>query len=857
MSNIKSGDLVRTIQSNRSKRTQAQRIIESNPNVVTVTSKLVADKQIAKEITADDRININRGMLEEIHTKIRNNKTNNKNIIKLFPDIELSIQILVSSILSPKKLTDVALVYKLKQGFSVSSQVMTDVLEVIHDYINEEYDLENKLPEIVREALFDSGSYPVAVIPEASVDETINTDLLATFSTESFRTKVDGLISSMTSPIGIFSPRTTEPVQLEAAPSAENFVRYLASESLIRMTDNPGLLSFNAIKDKVTSCLIREVSRKGVSVAAETRDKLEYMDIFRTRGNAANGKTVEILKQKNETRRRSIGKPMIMKLPSESVCPVFVPGSPSDHIGYLVLLDESGKPLTTDGNPHTMLNQPTNGIYTSGMAANSTIQKAFNGLIADQNTNVDVNSLFEMYRSILERQIYTTMKGSLYGNNVEISNRNDIYFLMFTRALAEQKTNMLYIPKSMMTYFAFNYTDLGVGESLLDSLSIQSSLRAILKFSRVMAIAKQAIDVTNVNVTLDPRDKDPEKTIEQIQDFCVKMRQNYFPLGMNNPVDLTNWIQRAGLQFNFTNNSNIPNVEISYENSNIQHTVPDGDAEEDLRKETIMALGLSPEAVDSGFNPEFAVSVVNNNVLLAKRVALYQQTLTKLLDHYLSTILYNDESIRTKIREYIRSNIDAIKESTTEEETAIGAQSKEQLIEYYLDKFAEHVYIELPKPENNDIMALSVEFDLYKDNLEKVLDSVISTDIFSENVAGNLSEHVDTIKNIYKHYLLRNWMAENNYYTEVLDIADIGDEEQTKILLDAIKVHMTGTMSNADHLLTMLQEYKKAVNKDLEKVQGDGSEDSSGSSSSSDSSSEEEGGEGEGGGEEENFSLDF
>lgn len=59
--------------------------------------------------------NINRGILESLHSKIEANRQNNKNIIKLFPDIELAIQILISYILSPKKMTDTQLNYKFKK----------------------------------------------------------------------------------------------------------------------------------------------------------------------------------------------------------------------------------------------------------------------------------------------------------------------------------------------------------------------------------------------------------------------------------------------------------------------------------------------------------------------------------------------------------------------------------------------------------------------------------------------------------------------------------------------------------------------------------------------------------------------
>jgi hypothetical protein len=256
-----------------------------------------------------------------------------------------------------------------------------------------------------------------------------------------------------------------------------------------------------------------------------------------------------------------------------------------------ILLDETGKPLNTEIKD-TDMSQLNSVINQSSQGSQLTpVQKAYNSLVGDNTTNVDINQLFNLYKDVLERQIYQSVKNSLYGSNIEIANKNDIYFLMFTRALAEQRTSVLYVPKEMLVYFAFYYNELGLGKSLLENLSVLCSLRAILLFSKVMAYAKQSIDVTKVNIALDPNDPDPEKTIEQVQDSVLKLRQNYFPLGINNPVDLVNWIQRAGLQFSYSNNPLLPNIQIDFENANIQHTVPSSELEEDLRKQTILALG--------------------------------------------------------------------------------------------------------------------------------------------------------------------------------------------------------------------------------------------------------------------------
>jgi len=807
--------LIDIIEKNKQKKQIATKIIESDPKNLSVLPKLITSSSSIIRPDKDKEFN-NYQILNEIFNKIKNLKENNTNIIKLFPDIELAIQILVSSILSPKKMTDIKLNYKLNKNFSNESIVLANILNIIKDYITLEYEIEEKLPDILREALFESGAYIISIIPESTVDEIINTDIIANFSTEEFKQKSDYIISSVTKPINILKNKKIEINHFNS--KIQSFLSLLLSEENIRITDNFNILKFNKIKEKITQSVLKKSLKFNSSISTESLNAIDYLDIFRVKENTSY-KNIEYIKNKNETKRKSIGKPMIIKIPTESVIPVIIPGDKSNHIGYFVLLDENGKPLNIELKNTDTLNNINYVLNLNSNTSNlSSVQKAYKNLIYDNTLNIDFNQLFELYKNVIETQLYNSIKNSLYGSNIEIANKNDIYFIMFCRALANQKTNLLFIPNELLVYFAFYYNELGIGKSLLENLSILSSLRAILLFSKTMAFAKQAIDVTKVNVSLDPNDPDPEKTIEQIQDSVLRLRQNYFPLGINNPIDLVNWVQRAGLQFYYENNPLLPNVKIDFENVNIQHTIPSSDLEEELRKQTIIALGLSPETIDNGFSPEFATTIVANNILLSKRISIYQNKLKLHLSKFVSMILINDEELRNKLRKFIMENIDTLQQTLDDNYKQLLIKNSSEFIEYFIDKLAENIEITLPKPEITNINNLSAEFELYKENLDKVIDSTISTEIFSENISGELSTYIETIKNIYKHYLLRKWMSDNNYYTEVLKITNTNKEEIDG-LLETISNHLIYTNRNSVKLLTILQKFKEAINSDIRNLE--------------------------------------
>lgn len=828
--------LVKVIQHNRTRKTSAATIVEGNAAGLPIVSKLTSDKSKVTPKADDSNIQINRNALETLHYKMANTRNNNKNIITLFPDIELAIQILVSSILSPKKMTDIQLNYRFNKNFIVDSNVSAGVLSLLKEYVDDNYELEDKLPEIVREALFVSGSCPYAIIAESAVDEIVNADLISRYSTEEFKTNVDVVLDKFTRPINIIKNEPNTTTKLNETPSLEEFTSYLTSNDFINITDNMNIVQYGDLKDKIVSSIVKKELRKTGSISLESKEKIEYLDIFRNRSNQR-PKPIQFVKTKEETYRKTIGKPLLIKLPPNSVIPTFIPGNESEHMGYFVLLDENYKPIST-GISDSDINRLDTSLNSTSTKV-SPIQKAYNNLVNTTSNNVDVNTLFDTYKEVLEKQLFDTVKTSISGKSVSIAERNDIYFTMFSRALQDQKTTILYLRKESVVYYAFQYNEMGTGKSLLDNMAVQASMRAILLFSRIMSEAKQAIDVTRVNIEFDENDPDPEKTLETVQSAVLKLRQNFLPLGINNPVDLVNWVQRAGLQFSFSNSPMFPNTQISFENGGVSHTVPSGDLEEELRKQSIIALGLPPDMVDNGFSPEFARSVINNNILLSKRVGVYQKKLNAHNTKFVNLVIYNDEELRAELKELLLEKKNELVSSLDEEQKALFSKDEDGFIDSFIDEIADNIYLELPKPEETDISNLSVEYDLYKENLEKTIDSIISTELFTEDMAGDISNNIETIKTVYKHHLLRKWMADNNYYPELLEIT-LSDAEEVESLLSSISTHLTSTMRNSDKLFRMMKDVKIAVNADLKETFDGESPEGSVETSSTDPDSESE-----------------
>ena len=47
----------------------------------------------------------------------------------------------------------------------------------------------------------------------------------------------------------------------------------------------------------------------------------------------------------------------------------------------------------------------------------------------------------------------------IYGEDLSIGATGEIYKLMFARSLAKKHTQLVFVPKTLLTYFAFDYND--------------------------------------------------------------------------------------------------------------------------------------------------------------------------------------------------------------------------------------------------------------------------------------------------------------------------------------------------------------------------------------------------------------
>lgn len=727
-------------------------------------------------------------VIRRISDDVTQNINDSTNIFQLLPDTELAMQILISSILSPKDMINVELGYRVDPSV-LESEISGPMIEVVRRHFEDVYKIKKELPKILEECLFTKGSYPLMVLPESSLDAMINSDQQV--SVEAFKGALMGPGGRLSS-IGLLGPSESNKVRgtfsLEGLGYDNVHFDETANEiktvdkfkGLLKISDNFESLKLPRFMDKLRQDRISDalgVRRFGMEAAKrdEAKEEATIRNLYRPRNYQR--QPYQSVKTPGETGRASQGHPLVMKLPPEAVIPVHVPSNPEDHIGYFLLLDQYGNPLNRIKEAdyyRDMSRQIGSGDITSQLLGAA--RRGADGLGRDSQSSLEVGEAVRIYSEIVERDLLSRLKNGVYGESVEIARPMDVYRVMLARSLANMGTQILYVPAELMTYMAFDHNQFGVGKSLLEDNKILASIRSMLLFSNTMAAIKNSVGRTGLRIQLDPDDPDPSSTVEYMIHEYSRNRQSAYPLGASNPLDIVDFLQNAGIDVQVSGNSAYPETTLDVEDKSTNRVMPDSTLEDDIKNKYFMSLGMSPETIDLSSNVEFATSVVTSNLLLAKRVIIYQDKLTGFLKEHIDKFVRHSSILIEELLGAIEGN-----------KKALGSENRKlepiQIVELFLGGLE----VTLPRPDSAKLENQIQAFDLYSDSLEKAVDAYFGEDSFMLEAFDDVEGDMRAVRAAVISYFKRQWLRNNNVLPELMDLVNVNKDGDPE--LDLMKIH--------------------------------------------------------------------
>lgn len=897
--------------------------LEANPEIQSLMRKLIPD--IEGNTTQSNKLGNGRvdvpdpAYLQQIAGSIGQSTTDATSLLQLLPDLTLVMNLLTSAILAPKDLASSEVTFKVdRRAFRLPCSAR--MLDVVIDHFTNVYNIKAILPDALKDIIFRTGSYPMMVVPENSVDAMINGSM--GYSTENYSTAIKPLLDSDGEyrSFGILGPGPNNNtiktngnvITIESASYAPLYESAL--ESLHAGTRPPGrpetcyAKSLEAMAGRLTQITGAEfaktvvisdnfnVIKTGPLMEAKRRTAVEnaisleaglsnyygggggYANYAlggaqRQRTTFSRTSVVQAIKTNEMLSKPMVGHPLVMRIPSESVIPVFI--QPDKHLGYFVLLDADGNPLKLANRKdlYNDLSTSNNGTGSSTQGASQMIQMTQNlsiGVSPRENPR-DPAQMVRIYGQLLEHELKTRLANGVYGPNAKIDVSGEVYQIMLARSMKRQQTQILYVPGELMVYMAFDYAENGTGRSITEQTKIIGSMRAMLGFSNVMAGIKNSVSRQKVTLVISENDPDPGKTIARTMDEYTRRRNVTMPFVASDPADMISYINMAGVEFN-VEGKGIPQHKVDIEDKQTNRAKVDVELDNMLRDRHYMAYGVTPEAVTSSMSADFAISVATNNQMFAKRVITFQDQFTPFLEQLVRMISANSAVIMNLLREVVLSSVQDLKKAmdsngdlqgretvdrtkaqlTTKKSNPadiimkspdrfntesvdqpifveypdpaqqgpqrILSPEESRLVDQVVLQFLDAVRVSLPRPDTATEEMQIKAVEQHADFLDKTLPYVLDAAFLGQSNLGEYAGHIEEIKASLKSLLMRQWMANNGIGTEVLGITSLDEDGNPELdMQSAINEHING-------VAVFLKNYLIGIGKERELIRGQAAE---------------------------------
>jgi len=761
------------------------------PSTQALLRKLVHDPLSAVRSSGQTKsINLNRFTLEKISNQTAQDTIDSDSIMQVLPDLELVEQILVGSILSPKDMSSADINISVAEN-QFNGAIAGLLLEVPTRHFKHDYKIDERLDIQLENILTKHGSHILVVLPENNVDAIINGR--PQVSMEDYKQAYTRMQSGKA--LGFLGHPSSDQVSLENFDGSLEDISKVRDKggktiSHITVTDNFNVLKTPDIKKRMRSLQIsKRISQLDVSMEDGSFNLTsEQIDaLYQNRGMSS--KAVEVVAPQAYMDKPSVGHPLTLEMPAEAVVPVFVPGKPDEHVGYFILLDIFGRPVSK--NSQRDYYNEMRSSFKANQKDNSSelLRLTREAMGTTDNTSVyEVEQIQQTYATILENDIQNRLRNGLYDEEFEIGFSEEVSRLMLYRKFKQQNTQLLYIPVELVSYIAFNYNADGIGQTLLAKSKILSNMRSVLLFAEIMGGVRNAVGRKKVNVTLDPDDPDKTDTVAKVQELIMETSRLGFPIGAPDPAQSLDYLTRAGYDFAINADSeDYGQTKVEYDDytTNIQAGNPD--LQDRLRRMQVSGLGVPPEKVDPTASPDFAVGVVQNDLIMTRRVKRYQKIFCHGQTKFVRTYTRNSSKLIDEMVKLIEGNKDLL---TDEQKT----QEPGEIVRQFIDALT----VKLPEPDTTRIDLMNQAFDQYNDLLEKALDAYITPDLFPDESFEGASSAADRFKNIISAFFRRQYMAQNNVLPELNVLHEMNGEKPAFSILDVQNGYMAA-MGTAFH----------------------------------------------------------
>ena len=704
--------------------------------------KLLSSIPVAEEIRKEKEKTLMERLqsFKNISRRISDSVNDSLAIKELLPEVSYIEQVLVSSILNPNDIgSDAA---KIIVSDFTDSDKIDIALDIVEDAVKEAFDFKTKMPAIIGEALFTHGSYTILTLPNRMAIYMASLEREKEEKNKRKRDVNDTLVA-VENIVADFEKKTK---------SDKNGIT-----SNITMEFNPLLLFKSDIKK-----IQHDVAERAVC-GFENILEMDSVEISSDSGNA-----------------------IVKRLPTEAFIPIHAPGDIYKQIGGILLLDSvTGMPIDTVREARyfeQLRNSKENDNDYARMAAAMGVR-----------ANVDDRDFLETvrttYTNIVNREIRKVMASK--GKDVtSVVSDGAIIDALIAREASKQGVQMVYLPESVFTYFAFNIDQSGVGVSLIEKNKFFISLRVRLFIAEALAGIRNSTPLTKVSLTIDDEENEPNQIIDMVLTEAISCLPDQLDDHSFNPSDIFASLKRASVMLEIDGGESLPGTKITMTDEQRNQVKPDSDIVERVYKQCCLGFGVPADIVDRALQGDFAAGIALSSAIFIRSIEMKQTTFDNDASEFYKKFILASPAVYKKLTD------------------ALGEDK--------VDDFISGLRHQLPRADSTVYSEQNSVIGDYKSLVTTVAEIYFTEDAFS-GISDDLAVKgmLNTARTNFINAAMRDFIRSKNLLPEV---SNITGKEDIKKLVENIDGANQDSVAFTHLLVEATKKMAQKANKEMEEL---------------------------------------
>ncbi len=738
------------------------------------------------------------GSLAALRNKIRTTTdkiseivTKNETYMDMLPEADKAADIIVTSTMSPIDM------YGNKLTVVVDTKLVPDELTrnalqtMLIEYVNTTLGIGEKLRIWIRLAMFKLGAVSALVVPRGvltiMVDSQVDADGNTVAATkDGVTTGLEDFSDNTATALDITPNLSGIDVSFEALSELQGDEYHIDKIKATKQSGVAGIVQ--DLTKSLEGCLgisldISKIRTASEALRASKKKILEKTEVAGL-GTLVKqvGQTKTLVIPNADPSEKLEGEPIITRLPTSSVFPVIIPGSPEEKLGYFIVIDKYGNPLNAD-----IADTPCSTASTSSFV------EVYSNQVSAGTINVRGEAQAESASRIFDvvlQNILSSSAGEFDMSNFSVSNYSAMSRLVFSRVLKKEKINLIFVPAESLMYLAYDFRDDGTGKTVTESVSTLAALRTTTLVAKVVSILTNATDITKIGYSMPNASM---SNVEQMNSALTKTFVNQYGISPSpNAMDVMNNIYSTSVRVAPTELEELKNFTIDKETSQRRMSRMDTELEEMLTKMLVQKFGVPMAAIDEMHERDFSRSVATTNIMFSNKIRDIQSV----------TCNEVNKLVRVALRSS-KSTVDAIIDILHKSPTKPTGEGVYSLVTSILDT----VVVTLPAPNVSPDTARLTAISDQINNVETIVNALWDENIIVNEEDRQLRGTHLAMRTMIKQQLIRD-IVDASGSISLANIPSMTDFDPTKLLKS------NQTVANFKELLTKMSEAFKNADAD-------------------------------------------